>query len=145
VRYFNHCSFWLRNVLFKKTEKTYLQLFRYIVLGNISNVVDFICLYILTELIGFHYTVSASVSFIIGVLSNHIINVLWIFKRGKHDYHIEIILVIAISTVGLCISILIIYILVEYANIHYIISKAISAAIVMFWNFYSRKKWVFKQ
>jgi len=145
VKHISSCLSWLYHIFFKKTGKTYLQFLRYAILGNISNVFDFACLYVLTEFAGFHYTISASISFIVGVLINYIINVLWIFNRKEHHIHIEITLVILISFVGLCLNVTIIYILVEYANIHYIITKAISAFIVMFWNFYTRKKWVFKQ
>lgn len=144
----NHIDFYLsrlRHIFFKKTDKTHLQFLRYIVLGNISNFLDFTCLYVLTEFAGFHYTISNVISFIIGVSLNYIINIKWIFKRGNHAIHTEFILIAAISSIGLFLSIIIIYILVEYINIHYMPAKVISAIIIMFWNFYSRKKWVFKQ
>jgi putative flippase GtrA len=131
-------------IFFKETDKTHLQFVRYIVLGNISNIVDFACLYILTEFAGFHYTISNVISYILGVSSNYIINIKWIFKRGNHAIHTEFMLVIIISSIGLLLSIIIIHTLVEYVNIHYMPAKFISAIIIMFWNFYSRKKWVFK-
>ncbi len=132
------------NAFFKKTNKTIIQLFRYIFLGNISNIVDFSSLYILTDLIKVHYVVSSAISFIIGVLINYIINVKWIFQRGKYSFHNELMLIIIVSLVGMYLSIIIIYVLVEYIHLHYMVSKIISAILVMFWNFYSRKKWIFK-
>ncbi len=120
----NICLSWLRHIFFKKTDKAYIQFLKYITLGNISNIFDFLSLYILTEFIGLHYVISASVSFIIGVLSNYLINILWIFKRGKHEFYIEIMLIIIVSTTGLILSIIVIYVLVEYLRIHYMLSKA---------------------
>lgn len=144
----NHTNYKLccnLKVLFKRTEKTHLQLLLYIFLGNISNVVDYTCLYILTDFAGFHYAISIVISFVIGVIINYIINITWIFKKGRYAIYVEIMLIMVISLVGLYFSLLIIYVCVEYANLHYMLSKAISSVVVMFWNFFSRKKLVFKQ
>ena len=139
-----HFNFYLQNIFFKKTNKTIIQLFRYIFLGNISNIADFSILYILTDVIKVHYVLSAAISFIIGVLINYLINIKWIFHRGKYSFHNELILIIIVSLVGMYLSIIIIYVFVEYINFHYMVSKVISSIFVMFWNFYSRKKWIFR-
>jgi len=145
VNHIHFCFSQLRHIFFKRTDKAYLQFLRYITLGNVSNIVDFTSLYILTDFIGFHYTISNVISFIAGVSLNYIINIKWIFKRGNHAIHAEFMLIVILSMVGLCFSVLIISIFVEYVHLHYMLSKVISSISVMFWNFYSRKKWVFKQ
>lgn len=132
-------------ILFKKTDRTTIQLFRYITLGSISNIVDFASLYILTEFIGIHYTISVAISFILGTTTNYIISIKWIFKRGTYNIYSEFSLVLIISAIGLLLNELIIYLLVEYLFFHYMFSKVISVIIVMFWNFFARKRWIFRQ
>ena len=127
----------------KKTDNVISQFLKYILIGNISNIIDFSCLYILTEFADFHYTISFAISFVLGSFTNYIIGILWIFGRSRHCVYNEFLFVFIISIVGLIFGELIIFLLVEYAKLHYLISKFVSAVIVMFWNFYGRKKWVF--
>lgn len=132
-------------ILFKKTDRTLLQLFRYITLGSFSNIVDFASLYLLTDFLGLHYTISVAISFVLGTLTNYIISIKWIFERGTYNIYSEFSFVLIISAVGLLLNELIIYLLVEYLLVHYMLSKLASVIIVMFWNFFARKKWIFRQ
>jgi putative flippase GtrA len=129
--------------IFRKKNDTLNQFIKYITLGNISNFVDFAGLYILTRFAGVHYLISAALSFITGVTTGYIISVLWIFRRGRHKFHVEILLIFAVSLLGLFLNELIIFLLTGYLSIHYMVSKIVSALVVMFWNFFARRKWIF--
>lgn len=129
--------------IYKRTDNVISQFIRYILIGNISNIVDFSCLYVLTEFVNIHYTISVAFAFLIGLVINHIIGILWIFGRSTHNVYVEFLLVLIISIIGLILSEIIIFVLVEYMSLHYMISKFVSAVIVMFWNFYGRRKWIF--
>lgn len=129
---------------FRKTPNTYVQFVKYVTLGSVSHVVDFGSLYLLTKYLHIYYIISVAVGFIGGVLTNYLISILWIFDRSSYKLHVEIMLIFIISGIGLLITEIIIYALVEYASLHYILSKAVAATVVVFWNFYCRKKFIFK-
>lgn len=136
---------YLITILFKKNDNLVIQFIKYVTLGNIANVADFSTLYLLTEFAKFHYLISAAISFVVGVITGHIINVLWIFQKSRLNTKKVLMIIFLISIVGLIINEVIIYLLVKYFSTHYMLSKAISATIVMFWNFYGRRKWVFNK
>jgi putative flippase GtrA len=58
------------NALFaQKTNKVFIQLFRYTFVGGFAFLVDFGLLFFLKEVCGLHYLLSATLSFIAGCLS----------------------------------------------------------------------------
>jgi putative flippase GtrA len=53
---------------------------RYIVVGGFVFVIDFSCLVFFTEIVGFHYLVSAPIAFIISLIFSYLLCVKWVFK-----------------------------------------------------------------
>ncbi len=132
------------NMLYKffieKTDNTLIQLFRYTFVGGIAFIVDFSCLYILTDFAGFHYLYSAAIAFIFGLVVNYILSILWVFKnRTVNKKIIEIIIFAVIGIIGLGLNEVIIWFFTDKISIYYLYSKLISTAIVYFWNFLARK------
>ena len=129
------------NKLFvKKTDNTFIQLFRYTFVGGIAFIVDFASLYLLTEFVGFHYLYSAAIAFIIGLIINYILSILWVFKsRAVNKKIVEFIIFAIIGMIGLGLNEIIIWFSTERINLYYLHSKLISTVIVYFWNFLARK------
>ena len=74
--------------IFKKafvgaTNHTFLQLVRYTFVGGFAFIVDYCLLFILTEYGHFHYLLSASVSFIAGLLVNYLLSKRWVFNNAS--------------------------------------------------------------
>lgn len=128
-----------------ETNNTWLQLFRYAIVGGISFVVDYGLLYVFTELGHFHYLVSATLSFIAGLIVNYIISVKWIFTKSKlSSRSAEFTIYGIIGVVGLLLNNVLMYLFTDHLHVHYMISKLISAAIVLGWNFFGRRIILFK-
>ena len=128
-----------------KTNNTWLQLFRYAIVGGISFVVDYGLLYVFTEWGHFHYLVSATLSFIAGLIVNYIISVKWIFTKSKlNSRSAEFTIYGIIGVVGLLLNNVLMYLFTDHLHVHYMISKLISAAIVLGWNFFGRRIILFK-
>ena len=70
-------------LFYGSTDKLLVQFVRYFFVGGFAFVVDFGLLYILTEYAGLHYLLSATLSFIAGLLVNYIISCLWVFNGSK--------------------------------------------------------------
>ncbi|CDG65207.1 putative membrane protein [Methanobacterium sp. MB1] len=75
----------MKNYLDKNTDKTLIQLFRYIFVGGAAFIVDFGSLYILTDIFGMYYLVSAAIAFILGLIANYILSISWVFNRRRMD------------------------------------------------------------
>ena len=130
----------LNKLFVKKTNNTLIQLFRYTFVGGIAFVVDFVSLYLLTEFAGFHYLYSAAIAFILGLIINYILSILWVFNgRTVNKKIIEILIFAVIGIIGLGLNELMIWFFTEQLTIYYLYSKLISTVIVYFWNFLARK------
>jgi putative flippase GtrA len=116
---------------------------KYATVGFVSAVVDFGTLFILTDLVGFHYLTSATISFALAAMLNYGLNRRWTFQSsGKRRKQLPVFFTIAI--LGLLINNNIIYVAVERFDMHYLIGKVIAAAIVTSWNFFGNKYLTFK-
>jgi putative flippase GtrA len=136
----------LFNKLFKEeTENTLIQLFRYGFVGGAAFVVDYGVLVFLTEVFGMHYLLSATISFILGLVTNYLLSVVWVFNnRTLGNRWAEFAVFAIIGVIGLGLNALIMYVCTDKMGIHYMLSKIISTVIVFFWNFFARKIILFK-
>jgi putative flippase GtrA len=134
----------IKSFIFNKSDKTSVQLFKYGFVGGIAYSVDFGFLIFLTEVVKIHYLISAAIAFILGLLVNYAISILWVFpKRALANKRTEFLIFLIIGFVGLGFNEVIIWFFTESAHLHYLISKIISTIVVFFWNFFARKKILF--
>lgn len=129
------------NKLFReRTDNLYLQFFRYIFVGGTAFVVDFFFLYFFSDICGIYYLISAILSFIISVLVNYLMSTKWVFNQDNIENKVlEFNLFIIISTIGLGFTEVLLYFFTDILGLYYLISKIISAIIVLFWNFMARR------
>jgi putative flippase GtrA len=135
----------LQALLFGATGSLLQQFARYLVVGGLAFVVDFGLLYLLTEFAGLHYLISAAIAFLFGLLTNYFLSLLWVFdRRTMENVAMEFVIFTAIGIVGLGLNEVIIWFVREKMHFHYMIGKAISAGIVLIWNFGARKSVLFR-
>ena len=132
------------SLLFAKSDKTSIQLLRYTFVGGIAYAVDFGSLFFLTEVIKIHYLISAAIAFILGLLTNYTLSILWVFpRRTLASKRMEFLIFAIIGLVGLGLNEGIIWFFTDLVHFHYLMSKVISAIVVFFWNFFARKRILF--
>jgi len=128
------------------TNDWIVQFFRYIMVGGVSFVVDYGLLYLLTEYAEIHYILSATLSFIAGLIVNYKISTNWIFRHSKlSSKTVEFTIYGIIGVVGLLLNNLLLFMFTDIFHVHYMVSKLIVAAIVMIWNFVGRKYILFNK
>lgn len=129
------------NKLFKEsTDNIFIQLFRYIFVGGTAFIVDFFFLYFFSDICGIYYLISAVFSFIISVLVNYVMSTRWVFNQDNIENKVlEFNLFLLISTIGLVFTEILLYFFTDIVGLYYLISKIISAIIVLFWNFLARR------
>jgi putative flippase GtrA len=117
---------------------------RYLVVGGSAFVIDFSSLVFFTEIVGFHYLVSAPIAFIIALIFNYLLCVKWVFKyRVFINTRIESSIFCVIGLFGILITEGILTVFTPVVG-DYKIVKIISTAVVFFWNFFMRRYLLFK-
>lgn len=138
-------SGYLHSLFKEKTNNTFIQLFRYTFAGGIAFIVDFGSLFCLTEFFSIHYLISAAFAFILGLTTNYLLSIIWVFSsRNVGKKWLEFIIFAIIGIIGLGMNEFVIWFFTEKAMFHYLLSKIISTIIVYSWNFFARKYLLFK-
>lgn len=124
----------------KRTENLLIQIFKFGIVGGIAFLIDYVVLFCCKEFIGLSVLLSAAIAFTVSVIYNYIASVKWVFdvnkeKSAKKNFVIFIIL----SIIGLIITEIIMWIGSDIMKINYLIVKIIATAIVMVFNFITRK------
>lgn len=135
----------INKIFLQPTNNSLIQLFRYCFVGGFVFIVDAGGLFVLTEYAGIYYLLSATISFILGLVVNYLLSTAWIFKKSKlSNRWTEFLIYSVIGVVGLGLNTLFLWLFTDCLHIYYMLSKIITAALVMLWNFFARKIILFK-
>lgn len=116
------------------------QLFRFGVVGGIAFLIDYCVLFVCTEYFGIYYLVSSFISFTVSTVFNYIASVKWVFDVDqKKSQSRNFIIFIVFSVMGLGINQFIMWFGVEHMHLYYMLVKIGATAIVMIFNFVTRK------
>lgn len=127
----------IKKMFFEKTTDVKIQFFRYIFVGGMAFVADFIALFLLKELLHLNLYIAVAIAFIFGLLTNYILSKLLVFT--KENSIGEFITFTTIGVIGLIFTELLMHLFAVIIGIQYLISKAIVACIVLVWNFTAKK------
>lgn len=125
-------------------SKLFVQVLRFGVVGGLAFLIDSSLLYILTEYAHVYVLYSSVISFIVSLIFNYVMSIFWVFDVKKKQGFKEIVLFVVLSTVGLGINQLVMYLGVEVIHIYYMICKVLATFIVMVYNFITRKIFIEK-
>lgn len=130
----NKCSF------LKSQSKLFQQIFKFVIVGGIAFIIDYGIMVISKELLGFSILLSAGLGFTISVIFNYIASIKWVFDVNKEkDEKKNFVLFIIFSVIGLILTEVIMFVGTNIINISYLIVKIAATAIVMVFNFITRK------
>lgn len=127
-------------------NKLFAQIIKFGFVGGTSFVIDAGILFLLTEFCGIHYLLSGAISFTASVIYNYILSVKWVFDAKKDVNKVqELAVFIGLSVIGLGLNQLFMWLFVDIFHIYYMLSKIIATAIVMVYNFVTRKIFIEKK
>ena len=116
------------------------QIMKFGVVGVIAFVIDFGVMVGLTEVFGIDPVISATVSFIISVIFNYAASMRYVFShREGMSRTREFVIFVVLSAIGLGINDLLIWAGTDLASFDYRLVKIFATAVVMVWNFVTRK------
>ena len=112
-----------RPLLAEPTENTIIQLFRYVITGASSFLVDFLLLFLL-ELAGLYYLPASAVSFLVGISCNFLLTKFFAFKSVDPTVGptAEVFVVAAISGGGLVLTMVLMYLFTSRLQLYFMVS-----------------------
>ena len=123
-----------------KNNKRFMEVFRFLITGGLSFVVDYGILIGLTTGLSVNYLISSAISFTVSVIVNYYLCVLWVFDGAdKSNDKKVVIMFIGSSVIGLIFNQILMYLFVSILGVFYMIAKIITTAIVMVWNYVMKK------
>lgn len=130
----------LQRLFLVPTQNAFLQFFRYVFVGGIASVVDWGVLWALEE-VGLHYLVAAVFGFFAGLVTNFVLSKKLVFQA--EDARVgtggEFVAYTLIGSVGLGLTLGLMYVMTDLMGLHFMLSKIIATALVLIWNFLARK------
>lgn len=118
-------------------NKLIKQILKFSLVGGTAFLIDFGLFALLTKL-GMHYLIAQIISFSISLLFNYIASIKWVFDAKKQTSK-EILTFIILAVIGLGINEVILYVGIDNFHFNTLLTKLFSTAIVMVYNFITRK------
>jgi putative flippase GtrA len=141
----NRAEFGWQSLIFGPTRNIASQFARYVVVGSIAFVVDFLTLYALTDWLYVYYLTSAAIAFIVGLTCNYMLSRVWVFdRRTMQNTCFEFTVFAAIGLIGLGLTEAAMWFLIEILHVYYLLAKIGTAALVFLWNFSARRYALFR-
>ena len=110
------------------------------VVGAIAFCIDYGLLAFCVEVLHLDYLVSATIGFTVSVVFNYLASMRYVF-RHKEDMskRREFVIFVVLSVIGLIINNALMWAGVQLLRQHYLLVKLFATAVVMVWNFVTRK------
>ena len=120
-------------------KKLLSQIIKFGLVGFLCFFIDYGIMVFLTEIAGVHYLLSSGISFTVSVVVNYVLSLTYVFETEQKNRVKEFIIFVVLSVIGLGINQVLMWFCVDILGIFYMISKIGATAVVMVYNFITRK------
>lgn len=126
------------------TDDEKVRLLLYLAIGAAAAIIEWGGFYCLNIFFGVNYLAAAAMAFAFSTVCHYALGNIFVFNSGaRYRRQKELSLVFLVSTAGLGLNIFLMWLFVGIFLMDAMISKIAASAIVVFWNYLSRKKWIF--
>ena len=126
-------------------NKAILQLFRFVVSGGISAILEIGLLVAFVDGLGLDYLKANIFVFVIGGPINFLMNKYWVFEKGSLKGYVQIVGFISLALLNLVLNQFLLWLFVEYFFIDYRISKVLAIGLGVLLNFLVKKYLIFEK
>ena len=124
-------------------KKLVSQFVKFGLVGVIAFGIDYGIMVALVELLQMNPVVASAISFTVSVVFNYYASMRYVFThREDMSKTKEFIIFVILSVIGLGINTVLMYVGVDLLVISYLLVKLFATAVVLVWNFVSRKIWL---
>ena len=121
-------------------KKLILQMVKFGAVGFLCFFIDYGIMLLLTELAGVNYLISCCISFSVSVIVNYLLSMHFVFvAKANMKKRTQFVIFVILSVIGLGLNQLFMWLFVDLVHIPYQIAKLAVTAIVMLFNFVTRK------
>ena len=121
-------------------KKLILQLVKFGAVGALCFFIDYGIMLLLTEVFGVQYLVSCCISFSVSVIVNYLLSMRFVFAaKANMKKRTQFVIFVVLSIIGLGLNQLFMWLFVDGVHIPYQLAKLVVTAIVMLFNFVTRK------
>ncbi|MBM3303849.1 MAG: GtrA family protein [Candidatus Aenigmarchaeota archaeon] len=120
-----------------------MRIFKFAIVGASGVVVNLAILWLLTELAGLFYLLSAVASIEVSIVTNFLLNEHWTFsdRRSGGSMLTRGVKFNCVSVVAMAVNIAVLFALTQYAGLYYMISELAGIAAGFLLNFFLNLKW----
>lgn len=135
-----------KSLFIENSNSSLIQSLRYVFVGGGAFLVDSLLLYILTKF-GLHYLISASLAFLFGLTVNFFLSKKFIFTKASQITTPlgEFFAYGLIGVIGLALTELFMFLFTSVIGFYFMISKISSSVIILGWNFFARKLFLYRK
>ena len=127
-------------------KKLIEQMIKFGFVGFLCFFIDWGIMVFLTEVFGINPLISSTISFTVSVTVNYILSVTFVFETDKNaNKGSQFVIFVLLSIVGLGVNELCMWLGTDLLGIHYMITKVGATAVVMVYNFITRKLFLEKK
>lgn len=134
----------ITNAFFDFYNSRRREIFRFIIAGVITAMINLGILYTLSSILGLWYILAVVVTFIVGTAVSFVMQKFWAFSHySLKKTHREIFWYTINSVGGLLFNVIALYVLVEYFDIWYISAQFFLLIVLAVWNFFAYRFLIF--
>lgn len=130
--------------LFVIDKLLFSKLLKFGIVGCSGMIIDFGTTYLCKEILKINKFLSNGIGFVLAATSNYFLNRSWTFNSQSEDIGTQYVQFMIVSTIGLGINSLVLYLLNEKLKWNFYFSKLIAIAITTIWNFFANLLFTFK-
>ena len=119
-------------------------LLKFSLIGIIGVVINFLITFLLKEYLKVNKYLSNSFGYLIAISFNFLANKFFTFKSDNSEIYSEVIKFIIVTSIGILINHIIVYLLTEKKNMNFYFSKIAAVIVVFIWNFTLHSIFTFK-
>ena len=121
-----------------------MKIIRFVISGGIGTGTNLGLLYFFTDICDIWYLYSAILAFLGSAVVSFLLQKFWTFNNGSRDnMHTQALGYFLILLCGLGMNTFILYLLVEYAELHYIVGQLLGSALVAIWSYNAYSRLIF--
>ncbi len=119
-------------------------LLKFSLIGIIGVVINFLITFLLKEYLKVNKYVSNSFGYLIAISFNFLANKFFTFKSDSSEIYDEVFKFIIVTSIGILINHIVVYLLTEKKNMNFYFSKIAAVIVVFIWNFTLHSIFTFK-
>lgn len=121
-------------------RKLLIQFIKFSIVGVIAFCIDYGLFLLLTYVFGVNYLIASTISFVVSVVFNYTASMRYVFKgRPDQTRTQQFIIFFVLSVIGLGVNQLVLWLCVDMLGVPAWFGKLVATAIVMVFNFVTRK------